>query len=260
MADTDKDINIEDTNTEILNNPHEDILQETNLVGQEHQSVEDKQDEGKVYVEEHIITNSNDKIQESEQIFVEEHKHEVEKQDIQVENEDNRVESPYEQISQELKEDSQLAEDSDELENVTKEIDEIHISKEESNINPEEAKKAEFLKELEEITGAMEEQKKAGNHLNTKEPINPTKEQLEEYEKSINESFIIYHKGVEVAVPYFNEIETKHIDKSIPAVHQFLGTLKLLYSNSALSLQKMRKYAQCIEYDNYVYTINIDHR
>jgi hypothetical protein len=262
MADKNKDIHTEDHDNK-KDNHNEEVLLETKLVGAEKTATQDEKDDAKVYVEEQKIEDKShpeEKIPESKQVFIEEDNHEEKHGDekLNQHEEPNQIEALSEEVSQELNADSQLEEEESDI--LTKEADEIHISKEESNISPEEAKKIEFLKELEEISGAMEEQKKAGNHLNKKEPVNPTKEQIEENEKHINEAFTIYHKGIEVAIPYFNDIETKQIDKNIPAVAGFINSLKLLYSNSALALQKLKKYIQCIEYDNYVILINLDNR
>lgn len=147
---------------------------------------------------------------------------------------------------------SEILSDRVELEQKSNPFEEIK-EEEIPRLDPEEERKAQFLAKVILVNKRLEECKKLGNALNTKEPVNPTAEQQASYEKQLNEAISHYQNGIQAGAMMMEEVRYHNIDAVV--IKEFVNTFKLLYSNTALALQKLKKYEDSIMIDNNVLSV-----
>jgi hypothetical protein len=216
------------------NNEHKEEGKKDNLleVHIEEEAKKDKEPvEEKVEetVEHLVIENTEEEIEDNVHIKVVEQENTEEKVDSKVEDLNENIQhKPEEKVEVEEKEETP------------------QIPK----VDPEAVRSAAFLAKLEQAHKIMEEYKRLGNALNSKEPSNPTQEQQANYDKQLNEAIKYYQIGIQEGAILMGEVQYQNVNAQI--VRDFVNTFKLLNSNVALAFQKLKKYKDAIIIDNNV--------
>ena len=139
-------------------------------------------------------------------------------------------------------------EDNINLETEETKLEQEHM--EEPKIDPEIERVNQFFSQLEFITKEMDKQKTLGNQFN-KSDFFVNEENRKKFDEDINKAIDCYYLGIQQGKFLFSQI-TPFI-KDHPSVQSFLNTFKLLYSNTSLAFQRLRKYEESISHDNFVY-------